>query len=357
MASSQQKSTTVRTKSTVKFDPRQRYAPLVRPMFAVLERVAPAIGARIAWKLWTSPSEPNATAVARSREGGTGEVRSIRVELPDWTGRDVNRRDGTPKPPLSAAVTVELLGPADGPIVYLLHGWGGWRGQFAPIGRELAARGFRVVLIDAPNHGDSGPGALGPDTTLLPDFSRALEAVIRRIGPAYAIVGHSLGAAASALALLDGVRAEKAVFIAPPIEPIAFTRTLAGMLGFGDRIRTRMIGIGERRTGIELASLALPAQLASRADRGHGTDDADRAGLPSAIVVHDANDEVVPVAVGRLLAESWPGARFVETTGLGHNRILRDEAVIAAVAEFIEADTEADGSRGQRDIDGASVAG
>ena len=351
MASSQEKSTTVRTKSTAKFDPRQRYAPLVRPMFAALERVAPAIGARIAWKLWTTPSAPNATAVARSREGGMGEVRTIRVELPDWTGRDPNRRDGSPKPPLSATMRVELLGPADGPMVYLLHGWGGWRGQFAPIGRRLAADGFRAVLIDAPNHGDSGPGSLGPNTTLLPEFSRVLGAVIRELGPAYAVVGHSVGAASSALALLDGVKADKAVFIAPPIEPIAFTRTLAGMLGFGERIRTRMIRIGERRTGVELAGLALPTRLADRADH------ANRADLPPALVLHDADDEVVPVTVGRLLAESWPGARIVETSRLGHNRILRDEAVIATVAEFLDADTDANGIRQHCDVNGASVAG
>ena len=351
MASSQEKSTTVRTKSAVKIDPRQRYAPLVRPMFAVLERVAPAIGARIAWKLWTTPSEPNATAVARSREGGMGEVRMIRVELPDWTGRRPNRRDGSPKPPLSVSMRVELLGPADGPIVYLLHGWGGWRGQFAPIGRRLAADGFRVVLIDAPNHGDSGPGALGPDTTLLPEFSRVLAAVIREIGPAYAVVGHSVGAASSALALLDGVQADKAVFIAPPIEPIAFTRTLAAMLGFGERIRTRMIRIGERRTGVELAGLALPTRLANWADR------ADRTDLPPALVLHDADDEVVPLTVGRLLAESWPGARIVETSRLGHNKILRDEAVIATVAEFLEADTDANGVRRHSDVNGATIPG
>ena len=351
MASSQEKSTTVRTKNAVTVSPRERYAPLVRPLFGVLERVAPPVGARLAWKLWTTPSEPSATAVARSREGGMGEVRTIRVELPDWTGRRPSRRDGSPKPPLTAALTVELLGPADGPIVYLLHGWGGWRGQFAPIGRGLAARGFRVVLVDAPNHGDSGPGTLGPKTTLLPDFSRALEAVICAIGPAYAVIGHSLGAATSAVALLEGVRADKAVFIAPPNDPIAFTRALAGMLGFGERIRTRMVRIGERRTGVELASLALPAQLARRGDS------ADGAELPAALVVHDADDKVIPVAAGRQLAGIWPGARIVETSRLGHNRILRDEAVIAAVAEFLERDTDAHGADQPRDVNGATVAG
>ena len=354
MASSSEKSTTVRTKNAAKPDPRQRRAARARPAFGLLERVAPGIGARIAWRLWTKPPRPSATAVARSREGGLGEVRTLRVELPDWTGRHPNRRDGSPKPPLSVAIRVELLGPADGPLVYLLHGWGGWRGQFAPIGRGLAARGFRVVLIDAPNHGESEPGALGPDTALLPDFTRALEAVIGELGPAYAVIGHSLGAACAANALFDGVKAEKAVFIAPPIDPIAFTRSLAALTGFGERIRTRMVGIGDRRTGIEVAGFALPAGLAR-----HG----DGADLPPALVVHDAGDRVVPVAAARILAESWPGARIAETSGLGHNRILRDEAVVATVAEFIaddtdtDIDTDANGARQQCGAGGAAKAG
>jgi pimeloyl-ACP methyl ester carboxylesterase len=252
-----------------------------------------------------------------------GEVRRARIELPDWTGRRPTRRDGAPKPKLTTEIVVELLGPEDGPLVYLLHGWAGWRGQFSPIGRRLAASGYRVVLVEAPNHGDSGHGALGRQT-LLPDFSLVLAAVIREFGPAYAVIGHSLGAACTATVLLEGTPAEKAVFIAPPIDPVAFTKVLAGMLGFGERIRSRMVGIGERRTGIPLASFILPPRLVGRTD------------LPPALIVHDTDDPVVSVVGARELAEAWPGGRIVETTGLGHNKILRDEEVLALVTKFLE---------------------
>ncbi len=169
MSASIEKSTTVRAE-TEQRAAQQRQVARLRRVFAVLEPLAPAVGARLAWKLWTAPKQPRAQAVARSREGGTGEVRTISVELPDWTGRRPTKRGGAPKTPRNVEITVELLGPEDGPLVYLLHGWEGWRGQFAPIGRTLAASGHRVVLIDAPNHGDSGPGAFGPNCSLLPDF-------------------------------------------------------------------------------------------------------------------------------------------------------------------------------------------
>lgn len=340
MSLSKEKSTTVRaTKAIDAVDTAAdaRIARL-RRAFGMLERVAPRVGSRLAWRMWATPTRPSAKHVARSREGGMGEVRRVSIELPDWTGRRPTGRDGVARRPQTTEILVELLGPADGPLVYLLHGWSGWRGQLAPIGRRLAADGYRVVLIDAPNHGDSGSGALGPKQSLLPDFSLALDGVIREFGPAHAVVGHSLGAACTASVLLDGVKAQRAVFIAPPIDPVAFTRILAGILGFGERIRTRMVGIGERRTGLELASLALPTRLAqvARADLD----------LPPALVVHDTDDPVVPVASGRVLVEAWPDARIVETKRLGHNKILRNDAVVELVAAFVEGIEGADTRHG-----------
>jgi hypothetical protein len=35
----------------------------------------------------------------------------------------------------------------------------------------------------------------------------------------------------------------------------------------------------------------------------------------------------------------WPGARFIKTQGLGHNRTLRDPATVRTVVEFMTAGT------------------
>jgi len=342
MASSAEKSTIVRSKRP---GPQQRQTARLRRVFGVLERVAPRLAVRAAWNLWSQPTRPDSLAVARSREGGTGEVRKVRIELPDWTGRRPTGRDGTPKPPQTTDIAVELLGPRHGPVVYLLHGWSGWRGQLAPIGRALAASGYRAVLIDAPNHGDSGPGGMGPKHGLLPDFSLALEAIAREFGPAHAVVGHSLGGACSAIAVLDGVKADRAVFLASPVDPVTYTRTMAGMLGFSERTRARMVADSERRIGISLTTYVLPPLLAGRTD------------LPPALIVHDRDDPVVPLDTGRTLAKAWPGARFIETSGLGHNRILRDDAVVATVAEFIMGTGVDSAERQGCGVNGAAAAG
>jgi hypothetical protein len=56
------------------------------------------------------------------------------------------------------------------------------------------------------------------------------------------------------------------------------------------------------------------------------------------LVVHDRDDMEVPWSDGAAIVEAWPGARLVTTTGLGHNRILRDPAVVAEVAGFLGED-------------------
>ena len=54
-----------------------------------------------------------------------------------------------------------------------------------------------------------------------------------------------------------------------------------------------------------------------------------------ALVIHDREDREVPMQQGEALAASWRGARLLRTTGLGHKRILEDERVGQAVADFI----------------------
>ena len=58
-----------------------------------------------------------------------------------------------------------------------------------------------------------------------------------------------------------------------------------------------------------------------------------------ALVIHDGDDHNVPWQQGKIIANAWPGARFMKTTGLGHGRILRDAGVVTAAVDFIGAYT------------------
>jgi hypothetical protein len=55
----------------------------------------------------------------------------------------------------------------------------------------------------------------------------------------------------------------------------------------------------------------------------------------SLLVVHDQDDRDVPFEQGAAVAASWPGAQLLETSGLGHRRVLRDAGVVAQAVSFI----------------------
>jgi alpha-beta hydrolase superfamily lysophospholipase len=104
-----------------------------------------------------------------------------------------------------------------GPTVLLMHGWGGYAGQLYHFVEPLTRAGYQVITFDAPSHGESGPGRLGPRRAILFDFSDALLAASSELTQIAGVIAHSGGCAAAAWALSKnpGWPVERMVFIAP----------------------------------------------------------------------------------------------------------------------------------------------
>ena len=205
-------------------------------------------------------------------------------------------------------------GPAGAPAVILVHGWNGRGRQLAAIGRAVAARGYRAVTFDLPGHGASG-GRLAS----IPRMADAIAAVSEAVGGAHAVVAHSLGAVATTYALSRGLGARRAVFVAPPVSPARWFDTFARIVGLPETSKAELRRSVEARAGVPAAEID-PLRLAPRLDA-------------ELLVVHDEGDREVPLAAGAALAEAWPGARLVVTSGLGHNRVLADRGAIATIVD------------------------
>ena len=209
------------------------------------------------------------------------------------------------------------------PAVVLSHGWGGRGAQFRHFVAPLVEAGFQVVTYDAPSHGDSGPGGLGRRRSSLLELMQAIDTVIEAHGPAHAIVGHSLGAAASALAVLDGTTADRLVLVASPAVPVDFTRAFAKALGFRESTRQLLLRRMEALAGRPLSDLDVLRRATGRTD------------LPPALVLADRADKETDAGDSERIAEVWPEAELVMSDGLGHRRILRDPATIATVVTYL----------------------
>jgi pimeloyl-ACP methyl ester carboxylesterase len=201
-----------------------------------------------------------------------------------------------------------------GPAVLLVHGWNGHAGQMTRFVAPLVMAGRRVVAFDQPAHGRSS----GVRATLI-DFAGAVRAVADAVGPLDAIVAHSLGATASALAVAWGLPASRLVLIAPPGNVPYFARAFAGQLGLSTaRSEGMLVQLREQIGDLDALDLTKLAP-------GTHTE---------ALVLHDRGDREVPFEHGAALARAWPGTRFIPLDGLGHARVLRDPGVVQLVSSF-----------------------
>ena len=283
-ANGSKKSTTVRT---------------MRGAFRVLERLAPGLAARAATRLWFRVPTP-----VRIPANAPGAGTPFQVT---WEGHQVRGRTW-----------------GEGTAVYLVHGWGGRGRQLNAFVEPLMAAGHRVVQFDAPSHGASDAGGWGPRSTHGVEMGKALDAVAAEFGPARAVVAHSLGAVAAMLALRHGwLGTERLVFLAPISSYADAAEPFRRMLALGRRTSRRFDAAVWRRVGIEPDDFELRRQLETA-----------EPAVPT-LVVHDREDRVTSALRSIELAESFPNVRLVLTSGLGHNRLLADAAVVAEVTDFV----------------------
>ena len=211
--------------------------------------------------------------------------------------------------------TLPIYRFGSGPSVLLLHGWGGSSGQLHRFVGPLLERGRSVVTFDAPGHGDATGSWLA-----IPRFAEAIRRVAAEVGPLEAVIGHSMGGAAAAYATSLGLTAERFVLIGPPASEFEMFKLWATSLGFNDRLIELTKLRVEARVGIPFGRLAAQPMAATV----HSP----------MLVIHDREDREVPFADGVAFAEAASDGRLLETSGLGHRRILRDPRVIEATTDF-----------------------
>jgi pimeloyl-ACP methyl ester carboxylesterase len=279
---------------------------LRRAAFHILSLCAPGAAARSAARLFLTPPAPRPLSPRAVALFDRADDRfAVKLET-DFGGRAE-----------SSAVNVALWGR--GPAVYMLHGWGGRGAQWTSFVDPLVRAGFTAVVLDAPGHGDSP----APRTSIL-HFAAALTAVVDSVGPARAVLGHSLGGAAAVLAMRRGLVAERAVLIGTPADPAEFFDVFLGRLGIPARLAAPIRRDVERSYGFSWSELAVAAPASV----------IDGPAAP-ALVVHDAGDRDVDHADAARIAKAWPNADVVTTHGLGHQRILRDAAVVADIVFWL----------------------
>lgn len=210
-----------------------------------------------------------------------------------------------------------------GPAVIFCHGWRADASWFAPYVAALNQRGFQVVAFDAPGHGLAAPGH-----TDMFDFAAciggAADWVQRRGGQIQAVVGHSVGGVAAALAMRDwNIPCERLALISAFTDcnwvADAFIKMTGLSPDIGKRMRDQYVGLGcgplaLRRTSVVDMIRHAPAHV---------------------FLAHDKDDNDVPFWHSLVLLEGCPRAHFYRTAGCGHRRLLRDAGLVNALVKFV----------------------
>lgn len=220
----------------------------------------------------------------------------------------------------------------DGPLVLLVHGWGGGAAQMAPLAEHLAWLGFRAVAPDLSGHGAS-PGRRISFAGMASDL-RDLPSVL---GDPVAVIGHSAGAMTMMAARQSGaLTAQCWAGLNAPLYPYPPITAIKKAINPPERILQPCQDAFCAQFGLDTKAAKAGALYA----------DGDDAPL---LLVHDADDDQVRASDGQAISAQWPTAICRTTQDLGHHKTLWDEATVIAVGDFVSANVHAhSGDKGAR---------
>jgi pimeloyl-ACP methyl ester carboxylesterase len=221
-------------------------------------------------------------------------------------------------------VSIPIYVWGEGPLVVLMHGWSGSGTQYRYFIPVLVEAGFRVACFDAPEHGNN-PGR----RTHMLRFSASLLGIQERLGSVDCVIAHSLGGMAATFALQQGLAPARLVLVAPHLEVQKMFETFRDLLSMRPALARRFHdkigdGMAALRDGMDPWRELVPARLLDQPDL-------------SGLLVFDYEDPEITPAQFEEMSRLWRGAEVHSTRGLGHNRILKDRAVIDAITAYLAA--------------------
>lgn len=201
--------------------------------------------------------------------------------------------------------------------VLLVHGWSGRGTQLVKIADEMLKMGYSTISFDAPAHGKSAG-----KTSNMTDFIAAVMELEEKHGPFEVAIGHSLGGMTILNAIKKGLKVKKAVVIGSGDIVKDIMDDFVEKLGMNIAISKKIMASFEKKIGETMESFS--AYIAAREIQ-----------IP-VLVIHDKDDEDVPVKAAHHIFENLKNGELLLTGELGHRKILGDTKVIKKIVAFLK---------------------
>ncbi len=205
----------------------------------------------------------------------------------------------------------------EGSPVLLVHGWQGRGLQLGSFIKPLMTAGYQVIALDGPAHGQS-PGK----ETHISQFANKLVEVGEELGHLRAIISHSFGGGASALAISRGLKSERLVIIGSPNRYKPVVDNFCRLMGLKAKTIEAFYRILEFKIGFKEEDLVVSRFLNSLEQ--------------PTLVVHDETDREVDIKEAKEIKNLEPRVELYITKGFGHRRILKAQAVVDKVVDFVQ---------------------
>lgn len=204
-----------------------------------------------------------------------------------------------------------------GPVILLVHGWGGRALQMNSFVTALVNKGYKVVAFDHKGHGESSSRF-----SSYPEMVRSTTMVARHYAQdLYGAVAHSIGANGMFKVSEHFDHKLKIVAVAPAENFMAVLEKLRMRLGVYEKLFAQVVREIETDSDFHLSDLTVL--------------DYDKIRQHEVLLVHDKFDRMNKISGSYEIQKNLQGTNLMETEMLGHSRILGNQGVVdRVVAHF-----------------------
>jgi pimeloyl-ACP methyl ester carboxylesterase len=263
---------------------------LIKKGLNVLQHASPKKSAEIIWHYFTMPgrvnfSEPQKEIMAKAKTSQVNYNGDL-IKSYQWGEQ--------------------------GPKVLLCHGWRSKAADFRRMINHFTSNGYQVEAIDMRAHGNSQGRH-----TALPEFRDIIKAHISKNGPYEAVIGHSIGALASGIALSEVGKALHPnhfyVIAAPPYVRYFF-KDIVSEVGCNESVYQSMCNLVKERyhQSVDYFDLRIKFNALKHIDTH---------------LFYCEQDQIIPFSKGEELEKSWTHVSFVHVKGLGHYKIMANDSI------------------------------
>ena len=199
----------------------------------------------------------------------------------------------------------------------LVHGWESRATQMYGMVPSLLTLGYQVTAIDMPGHGHSAG-----DISHAEAFVQTVLLAQQKLGKFDAVIGHSMGAGASSIAISRGLDTDKLVLISGPSSVENVLRRFSGFVGLNRHATEKFLHhagnlVGKQPKELDAINSSENVQVAT-------------------LIIHDHQDREVPISESKRLLPTFENAEFYTTDGLGHRKILKSTQVMNKISDFLK---------------------